>query len=248
MLHDNVLTFERLLSTLLSIKDNKPVAANLDDLIYSFLLQSDYPRASIILDLDLPESAAKVAAGMRKPSFIIADPLTAELLAVIEVVEAIDGDALRQVSIETGAYASRLGGRTIQGFVIRVDVRGSTEEEQIQFYRIWPNSTLQQLSSKSFPDLDTLRVARKLVVANSATVAKATPGIINEVEATDKVTARRPNAGLYIPALVLFALVIADSVFAFYQGVRLLTLSQSVLAFGAALLFTLPAALRYLRR
>ncbi len=143
------------------------MAASLDDLIYSFLLQSDFPRASIVLDPDLLGSAAQADAGMRRPSFIIADPLTAELLAVIDVVDAIDGDSLRQVSIETGAYASRLGGRTIQGFVIRVDVRGRTEEEQIQFYRIWPNSTLQQLSSKSFPDLDTLRVARKLVVAST---------------------------------------------------------------------------------
>ncbi len=245
---DNTLTFEKLLSTLLSIKDNNPVAANLDDLIYSFLLQSDFPRASIILDLDLLGSAGQVDAGIRRPSFVIADPLTAELLAVIDVVDAIDGDALRQLSIETGAYASRLGGRTIQGFVIRVDVRGRTEEEQIQFYRIWPNSTLQQLSSKSFPDLDTLRVARKLLIASTATVADATPVVMDEVEESDEMMDRRPNAGMYIPALVLLALVIADSVFASYQGVRLLTVSQSVLAFGAALLFTLPAAIRYLRR
>ncbi len=59
---------------------------------------------------------------------------------------------------------------------------------------------------------------------------------------------RRPSAAMYIPALVLLILVIADSIFASYQGVRLLTVPQSVLAFGAALLFTLTAAIRYLRR
>ncbi len=224
------------------------MAKYLDDLIYSFLLQSDFPRASILLDLDLLESAAQVDAGMRSPSFIIADPLTAELLAVIDVVDAIDGDTLRQVSIETGAYASRLGGRTVQGFVIRVDVRGRTEEEQVQFYRIWPNSTLQQLSSKSFPDLDTLRVARKLVVASKTAVANVTTVNVNRDEETDGTVARRPNAGMYIPALVLLALVIVDSVFVAYHGAPLLTVAQSVLAFGAALLFTLPEAIRYLRR
>lgn len=224
------------------------MAANLDDLIYSFLLQSDYPRASIVLDVDLIGSAVQMDTGMHRPSFVIVDPLTAELLAVIEVVDAIDGETLRQVSIETGAYASRLGGRTIQGYVIRVDVRGRTEEEQVQFYRIWPNSTLQQLSSKSFPDLDTLRVARKLAVSGAAPVATVEPVLDEEAEQVEKVVEQRPNAAMYIPALILLVLVIADSVFASYQGVRMLTVSQSVLAFGAALLFTLTAAIRYLRR
>ena len=224
------------------------MAANLEDLIYSFLLQSDFPRASIVLDMELLGSAAKVDAGMRRPSFVIVDPLTAELLAVIDVVDAIDNDALRHVSIETGAFASRLGGRSIQGFVIRVDVRGRTEEEQIQFYRIWPNSTLQQLSSKSFPDLDTLRVARKLAVASATPVANVTSILIDEDKKIEEVAEQRPNAAMYIPALVLLVLVIADSIFASYQGGRLLTLSQSVLASGAAFLFTLTAAIRHLRR
>ena len=196
--------------------------------------------------MDLLGSAAHVDTGMRRPSFVIVDPLTAELLAVIDVVDAIDGDALRQVSIETGAYASRLAGRTIQGFVIRVNVRGRTEEEQVQFYRIWPNSTLQQLSSKSFPDLDTLRVARKLIVASATPLEKATV-LIEENKNNKRTVWHRPNAAMYIPALVLLVLVIADSIFASYQGVRMLTVSQSVLAFGAALLFTLTAAIRHLR-
>lgn len=215
----------------------------MEDLIYSFLLQSDFPRASIIVDLDLLGPSAQVAAGIQRPSFIIVDPLTAELLAVIDVVDAIDGDALRQVSIETGAYASRLAGSSIQGFVIRVDVRGRTEEEQVQFYRIWPNSTLQQLSSKSFPDLDTLRVVRKLISANATA-----PAIITEDVEADDPGERRPGAGMYFPAFALLTLVIADSFFSANRGVPLLSVSQSVLAFGAALLFTLPAAIRFLRR
>lgn len=247
-LFDNILTFERLLGTLHALPTKTPMAANLDDLIYSFLLQSDFPRASIILDLDLLGPAAQVGTDMHRPSFVIADPLTAEVLAVINVVEAIDDDTLRQEAIETGAFASRLGGRTIQGFVIRVDVRGRTEEEQIQFYRIWPNSTLQQMSSKSFPDLDTLRVARKLAVANTADSARPESGSLNAMKPPFVAVEPSPSAGLYVPAIMLLVLVFADSVFTANQGTPLLTVSHSILASCAAFLFTLPAAIRYLRK
>lgn len=218
----------------------------MDELIYSFLLQSDYPRASIILDSDLLGPAAQVGSGMKIPSFIIVDPESAQSLAVIEVVDAIDGDALRQVAIETGAYAAKLGNRSIQGFVIRVDVRGRTEEQQVQFYRVWPNSTLQQLSSKTFPDLATLRVARKLMDARTAAAAKS-PQIIEAIDIEEEAEPS-PGAGMYFPAVVLLMLIVVDSFFQAAQGGPLLSISQSVLAFGAALLFTLPAAIRYLRR
>ena len=217
----------------------------MDELIYSFLLQSDYPRASVILDSDLLGPAAQVGSGLKVPSFIIVDPDTAQSLAVIEVVDAIDGDTLRQVAIETGAYAAKLGNKAIQGFVIRVDVRGRTEEEQVQFYRVWPNSTLQQLSSKTFPDLDTLRVARKL--ADARTAATKPPQIIEAIEPEEDIEPS-PGAGMYFPAVMLLVLIVADSFFNASKGAPLLSVSQSVLALGAALLFTLPAAIRYLRR
>lgn len=201
----------------------------------------------MIFDTDLLGPAAQPAAGMRSPSFVIVDPETAEMLAVIEVVDAIDGDTLRQVAIETGAYASRLGGKSIQGFVIRVDVRGRTEAEQVQFYRIWPNSTLQQLSSKTFPDLETLRVARKLA-DGGATPASATAAEVVEQLEEDMLVEARPGAGMYFPAIVLLLLVIIDNYITATRGTSLLTVSQSVLAFGSALLFTLPAAIRFLRR
>lgn len=220
----------------------------MDDLIYSFLLQSDFPRASIVFDLDLLGSAAQVGDRMRAPSFVIVDPENAELLAVIDVVDAIDGDALREVAIETGAYASRLAGRSIQGFVIRVDVRGRTEEEQVQFYRIWPNSTLQQLSSKSFPDLETLRVARKLANGSAAVAPVATPVEMEMGDEEPDTVEHRPGPGMYFPPFVLLVVVLVDSFLHASRGTSLLSVSQSVLAFGAALLFTLPSAIRYLRR
>ncbi|MFK7853495.1 MAG: hypothetical protein AB8B79_05255 [Granulosicoccus sp.] len=218
----------------------------MDELIYSFLLQSDYPRASVILDSDLIGPAIRAGSGTRVPSFIIVDPDSAQTLAVIEVVDAVDGDTLRQVATETGAYAEKLGNKAIQGFLIRVDVRGRTEEEQVQFYRVWPNNTLQQLTSKTFPDLETLRVARKLADSRVAAVTKQ-PEIVDAVD-MDAETEPGPGAGMYFPGVVLLLLILVDSYFKTVKGAPLLSLSQSVLAFGAALLFALPGALRYLRR
>lgn len=220
----------------------------MEDLIYSFLLQSDYPRASVIFDVDTLGAAALPGSGMKLPSFVIVDPDTTDVLSIIEVVDSVDGDTLRQVAIETGAFASRMAGNLVQGFVIRVDVRGRTEAEQVQFYRVWPNSTLQQLTTKTFPDLDTLRVARKLALINNAKPSTAEPENLNLVRAADVTPEPRPNAGMYIPAAVLVVLALVDSYFAIFEDGNLLSVPQSVLAFGAALLLTLPAAIRYLRR
>lgn len=225
----------------------------MDDLIYSFLLQSGYPRASIIFDLDLLGSAARQADSLQQPSFAIVDPETAELLAIIDVVDDVDGDTLRETAVATGAFASRLAGRSIQGFVIRVDVRGRTEEEQIQFYRIWPNSTLQQLSSKSFPDLESLRVARKLMVADSGSDSRFTePAAVTYSGDPDEPESQelpaRSGIGLYLPAMVLVVLVLIDSYLNVSRGTSLLSLTQGLLVIGAALLLSLPAALRFLRR
>lgn len=224
----------------------------LDDLIYSFLLQSDFPRSSIVFDVDLLNPLTSGIGGLKVPSFIIVDPDTAEPLAVIEVVDAIEGEALKQAAIETGAYASKLAEKKIQGFLIRVDVRGRTEAEQVQFYRIWPNSTLLRLSSKNFPDLDTLRVARKLVDASRERVVAEIPLLSTSSTTIENPSAEslcpRPGAGMYLPALALLLLIFADSIVASLQGQHLLSTSQSLLAFGSAFLFTLPAAIRYLRR
>ena len=218
----------------------------MDDLIYSFLIQSGYPRSSIVADIDLLGAAAQMSPSTKAPTFVIVDPDTADLLAVLEVVDAVNGDVLRQVAIETGAYASRLGGKTLQGFVIRVDVKGTNEAEQVQFYRVWPNSTLQQLSSKTFPDLGSLKVARKLSETSVQRQAVETHQTVEKLD--DEVEPPRAGMGLYIPASILFLIVIIESVMRARTGEPLMSVSQSILALGAAALFTLPAAIRYLRR
>jgi len=231
----------------------------LDDLIYSFLLKSGYPRASIVFDIDLLGPTARVGSGMKVPAFVIVDPETADPLAVIEVADAPGPDALKQIAIETGAYASRLAGKAIQGFVIRVDVNGRSEAEKIQFYRIWPNSTLQRLSSRNFPDLEALRVSRQLIlnttkreVEGSGSVEfkaggkhSGTFSLYSDHKSDNKL---RPDAGLYVPALVLLLMICADFLSTTFFAQSLLNLSRSVLAVGAALLLTLPAAIRYFHK
>ena len=123
----------------------------LEDLIYNFLLQSNFPRASILMDTDLLEQDVSSSNGtLTTPSFIIVDPETAKPLAVINTIAALEEEMLRTVSIQTRNYCSQLGGKAIQGFVIKVDLDAATEEEQVQFYRIWPNKSAQQLTANSF--------------------------------------------------------------------------------------------------
>ncbi len=190
---------------------------------------------------------------MSAPTFVIVDPDTADPLAVIEVVDSVDLEGLKQSAIETGAYASRLAGKFVQGFVVRVDAGGRTEAEQVQFYRIWPNSTLQSLSAKSFPDLGSLQVSRKLVVnttareMSSAASAPVDDDGFSELDSTQAPDDGKFVAGLYVPALLLLLLILLDGLFSSFKGESFLTVSQSILALGAAILFTLPAAIRYLR-
>ena len=229
----------------------------LEDLIYNFLLQSNFPRASILMDSDLLETDVANSNGtLIPPSFVIVDPQTAEPLAVINAIDAQDDDILRTVSIQTRNYSAQLGGKSIQGFVIRVDFNGASELDQVQFYKIWPNKSLQQLTAKSFPDLDTLRVVKKLADAkNGDALEKELQPVAPITEAATPVTASKSQKmllsysriGIYFPAILLLALVLLDAILMAWRGTPLLTLTQSVLIIGAALLFTVPAAIRYLR-
>ena len=226
----------------------------MEDLIYNFLLQSNYPRASILLDTDLVESKGTNAnASETSPEFIIVDPDTAQPLAVINTFEGVNDAAMRKVAIQTRNYAAKLSGKTVQGFVIRVNLNGASEDEQVQFYRIWPNKSIQQLTPKKFPDLDTLKVARKLADARS------TDDSADERDTRDSTRgsrSRKPRAALwssplakvYLPAILLLVLLLLDSIVTVLRGTPLLTLSQSILFTGAAVLFAVPAAIGYFRR
>lgn len=225
----------------------------MDDLIYHFLLQSEFPRASILLNAEqLAVHHNNADSSLEAPSFVIVDPDTASALAVIEVVDAIDQDLLSQKAKNTRRFAQNLANGGIPAFIIRVDMRGATQAEQVQFYKIISNTELQSLSSKTFPDLDTLRVARMLADANQPTddfVESDFENIASRRSQSSGSAKTRPVSSwrIYIPALLLLLLVLLDSYFTASRGAALLSLTQSVLVIGAALLFTLPALLRSLR-
>lgn len=220
----------------------------MEDLIYSFLLQSGYPRASIILDVGVLGYSAGQASDVRTPTFVIVEPESADVLGVINVVDAVNAEELKQLAIETGSYAARLGGKSVQGFVVRLDPHGRSEAEKLQFYKVWPNSTLQRLTSKTFPDLQSLHVAKKLADARKAATT-VVPEIVDVPVVEDEVdvTIARPGPGMYLPALLLVGLIALDSWATASRGMPIMSLSQSILAFGAALLFTIPAAIRFWR-
>lgn len=226
----------------------------MDDLIYNFLLQSEFPRASILLNAEQLAVHDKDAGdSLETPSFVIVDPDTAAPLAVIDVVDAIDEEGLKEKARDTRRYSQRLAGNGIPAFVIRVDMRGATQSDQVQFYKVLPNTILQGLSSKTFPDLDTLRVARMLADAKQPQdeFVESDFENISSRRSHSTIAAKTRSVSswrLYIPALLLLCLVLVDSYFTASRGTALLSLTQSVLVIGAALLFTLPALVRSLRQ
>ena len=220
----------------------------MEDLIFTFLLRSHYPKASILVKRDLLRASGKAANGMKAPTFSIVDPDTAEPLAIVEVVAALGANSLKQAATEAGAYASELAGCSIQGFVIRVNRKGTTPTDQIQFYRIWPNSTLERLSSTNFPDLDSLRVSRKLASdSKDITVADKKDRLrVASVRADSKSSnaadtdhVSHSGKAVFLPAVLLLLLLIVDIAYVFGNGEPLISLSHSILATGAASLFTL---------
>lgn len=225
----------------------------MEDLIYSFLLQSGYPRSSIVYDFDLVGVATEEVTNVGTPAFAIVDPDTAAPLAIVQVVAALDIDGLKQAAIDTAIYASNVADKVIQAFVIRVDTNGQSAEEQVQFYKVWPSSTLKQLTSQNFPDLDALRVSRMLLVNSNAPASQVVQTVLGAQSdaPTNNVRSEyadpKSQAGLFIPAILLLILMFADGIFNVLTGKALLTIPQSILALGVAALLTVPAAIRHLR-
>jgi len=56
------------------------------------------------------------------------------------------------------------------------------------------------------------------------------------------------GAGLYLPALALLLLVVIDALLTTFNKTSWLSVPQSILILGAAVLLTLPAAIRYSKR
>lgn len=226
----------------------------MDDLIYNFLLQSDYPRASIILNVEVVGSAICSDSGNEAPAFIIVEPETADVLAVIDVASSLSDEMLEERAGEVRSYAHQLAGNYALGFLFCVDPHGSTEQEQVRIYRLLRNARLQQLSMQNFPDFNTLRVSRKLAIKTSVEYDES---LLASTASTGELQLTDADVGLhdlddvcgkalysYLLALVLLIAIVADRILMMYLGESLLTTAQSVLTIGAAVLFTVPSSIR----
>lgn len=213
-----------------------------EDLIYKFLVQSGFPRASIVTDV----TAILDDANSDAASFVIVDPQNTDRLAVLQVVGPIDAETLIDQSALLAQVASTIGGRQTQGFVIRVDLKAKSDAEQVQFYRCHPNAELQQVTARTFPDFDSLKVSYKLMADKSVGGSVAEPEIVEFVE-DDYVDAPNVGIGAALPGIALLLLALADWALALFKGIELFNVTQAILLVGAAVLLSLPTIVRYLR-
>ncbi len=214
----------------------------MEDLIYKFLVQSGFPRASIVTDI----TAVHHGANSDEASFVIVDPHSTDPLAVLKVVGPVNAETLIDQSALLAEVASAIGGRQTQGFVVRVDLKAKRDAEQVQFYRCHPNTELQQVTARTFPDFDSLKVSYKLMAAKSAGGSATAPEIIDFAEEDDVSTAN-VGIGAVMPGITLLILALADWALGFLKGMELFNVTQAILLVGAAVLLSLPATLRYLR-
>jgi len=222
-----------------------------EELIYQFLLHAGYPKASLISDLSTLPQVGSTQGNGTIPTFAVQDPDTAECLAVIKVIAADDEIGFDKQVLTTGKFANQIGGDAVQGFVIRVDV-DAIEGSQVQFFRVWPTDQQSELTAKTFPDIDTLKVARQMISTEPRRAA-AEPVTSRRQTLSQGRSSRAkrrsgvfPRIGFYLPAAALTALLVIDWVFELATGSNLVNGAQRSLAVGIALLMTIPSAIRYL--
>ncbi len=211
------------------------------ELIYKFLLQSGYPRASIITQpTDILPTTVE-----GETTFIIVDPDTVDRLAAIAVINNEPLDVLKQQAQITANFARKLGGSQAQGFIVRVDAAAANEGEQVQFYKCWPTEQLQQLSARTFPDFESLKVHYKLKQP-PLTPDNSTSEVILPDE--DEDLPAKLGWSAYVPSMLLFLFVVIDWLCNYFLGFELLNGKQATMLTVAIALLSLPALVKYLAR
>ncbi len=226
----------------------------MEEVVYQFLIQTaGYPRASIVSDTSLVFDNTE-----GRPAYLIVDPESAEPLAVVHVVGAVDASGLYAAAHAAEANKKELKRSTVQGIVVRIDFKGRTDSEKIQFYQTKADAELYPLSASTFPDLDSLRVGNKLngVIRNnpSALTAKTslTAGAtsnnaefisVDEEDASE--AQQKSRLGLWL-GLLLLLITLADVVTVQLGQDGWIRTQHSVLLVGAALLFLLASRKRHL--
>ena len=221
----------------------------MEEVVYQFLLQTaDYPRSAVVTDTSVlfPDAESR-------PAYAIVDPETAEPLAVIHVVGGVDASGLYAASAAADTDAKSLSPSLTQGYVVRVDFKGRTDSEKVQFYQAKDKGELYPLTAANFPDLDTLRVNAKLnspnrgrshatPAANSANYSpvsdEALLGLQEKPSAEVAQANKKKRAGLWL-GLLLILLAIVDVALTFVVGEPMLGVTHALLIVGAVLAFIL---------
>ena len=121
----------------------------------------------------------------------------------------------------------------------------------MQFFRVWPGDQRLQLTAKTFPDLETLKISHRLSSSSVQTsdIGGARPSTrAHGRAAVSRQIGQSSNGlliGLYLPAALLGFVLLVDCIVDFITGSGFISSAQSGLAVGIALLLTIPAAIRY---
>lgn len=208
----------------------------MEDLIYKFLIQANYPRAAIVTDVSLIDGINSAA----DATFVVVDPSTTERLAVIKVLGPVNAELLIEQAALLSEISASVGGKQVQGFVVRVDSKATREAEQVQFYRCHPNTELQQLNARTFPDMGSLLVHHQLL----------RPKLVAEPESVtlpgDSAShLPEPTLAMFVPGIILTVLGLIDLGLRIFSGSSFIDLHQAVLIVVGLTLLSLPALLRY---
>jgi len=225
-----------------------------DELIYKFLIQSGYPRSSIVSKLTSGLLTAGTSASGGKASALddcitclIVDPATADYLGVIAVVGAGDNDMLLEAGSACMHYSKRIDDSKLQCFVIRVDLEAYESDDQVQFFRVADDRQLMPLSVQSFPDIDSLRVSRLLGQKRMVPAVEIIDSTVEDDEEDRDEYSKKRLSAMYLPGLVLLFLAAANWLVNMMTESALFDAGTTYLIIGAAFLLTLPALLRYHR-
>ena len=208
----------------------------MEDLIYKFLMQSGFSRASIVTDVKTVDSSASYD----DATYVIVDPQTVDRLAVLKVVGPVNADTLIDQSALVARFTQSVGGTQAQGYVVRVDAKASREAEQVQFYRCYPNTDLQQVTARAFPDLDSLKVNFKLTAKKSPIEPQSV-----QLPEDDLIEEIRLSPSAYIWGALLVLLGLVDWIARTFFATVLLEPAQALLIISGVLLLTAPSLVRY---
>gem|GEM_PF-6448924 len=95
---------------------------------------------------------------------------------------------------------------------------------------------------QSFPDIDSLRVSRKLRQKALPPAVEVIDSDYDSIEAGDKMP-----LSMYLPGAVLLLVAVANWLVTKFTGTGLLDANTVNLLIGSAFLLTIPASLRYYR-